>query len=382
MPLESISMLTTSEPEAAIDAAVRALDAGQLVVMPTETVYGAAGRLDRPDAVRRLRAMRGGASGPFIVHVARPDGIEAFVGRLTDLARRMVQKLWPGPVALVFDVPADVRAAAAKRLGLAEADLYQDGAITLRCPEHRIAEAVLDRAGGPVAMSRVETRAGDAPFDDAMLAALPADDVALVLDAGRTRYSKPSTIVKIDGSKYRVVREGVFDERIIARQLKTTILFVCSGNTCRSPMAWALATKQLKAAIAPGTDETLAGAGIEVLSAGTFAMPGLRATPQAIEAIAELGGDLSSHRSRLLTTELVHASDFIITMGKAHAQAVLAQSPAAAGRVLMLDPSGDVEDPIGGDLSLYRSVASRFETLVADRLAETVLTLHPPRARP
>lgn len=381
MPVEVIPILTTPQPDAAIDAAVRAIDAGRLVVLPTETVYGAAGRLDVAEGVRRLRALRGDASGPFTIHVADADAIEPFVGRLSDLARRMVQKLWPGPVALVFDVPADLRAAAAARLGLDESDLYQDGAITLRCPDHRTAAAVLSRAGGPVALTRIETHGGDAPFNDATLAALPEADVALVLDAGRTRYSKPSTIVKIDGDSYRVVREGVFDERIIARQLKTQILFVCSGNTCRSPMAWAIATKQLKEALAPGPDETLAGAGIEVVSAGTFAMPGLRATPQAVEAVAELGADLSAHRSRLLTQELIHSSDFIVTMGRAHAQAVLAQSPAAADRLLMLDPSGDVEDPIGGDLALYRSVAQKFESLIADRLAETVLALHPPRAR-
>ena len=118
MPVEPISMLTTPDPEAAITAAVGAIDAGRLVVVPTETVYGAAGRLDLPDAVRRLRALRGKATGPFTVHVARARQIEPFVGRVSDLATRMIQKLWPGPVALVFDVPADVRAAAAKRLGL------------------------------------------------------------------------------------------------------------------------------------------------------------------------------------------------------------------------------------------------------------------------
>lgn len=380
MPVERIPILTTPDPDDAIDRAARAIDDGRLVVLPTETVYGAAGRLDLPEAVARLRTLRGDAAGPFIVHVARADAISPFVGALTELGTRMTRKLWPGPVALVFDVPADVRAATVARLGLAESDLYDNGAITLRCPDHPVATDVIDRVGGPVALSRVDARGGEAPFDDAAIAALPEADVAMVVDAGRTRFSKPSTIVKVEGDAYRVVRTGVFDERIIQRQLKTTILFVCSGNTCRSPMASAIAAKQLRDALAPGENESLESAGVEVISAGTFAMPGLRATPQAIEAIAEMGGDLGSHRSRQLTPELIHSADFIVTMGKAHAQTVVAQEPSAAARVTMLDPAGDVEDPIGGDLSLYRSVASRFESLVADRLAETVFALHPPRA--
>ena len=65
--------------------------------------------------------------------------------------------------------------------------------------------------------------------------------VDLIFDAGPTRYSKPSTLLKVTPQGYEIVRAGVYDERIIERLLKTTILFVCSGNTCRSPMAEAIA---------------------------------------------------------------------------------------------------------------------------------------------
>ncbi len=370
MSVEVAKIFETTDPTAVTRRAVQLLDAGELVVIPTETVYGAAGRLDRPGAVAKLRQLRGNANGPFTIHVASAEQAKPLVGPLSELAHRMMNKLWPGPVSLVFDVPSAVRAATAARLGLAESDLYQDDAIVLRCPDHLVATDILLATSGPVALTRV-----DGP-DERSLAALEGV-VALAIDAGRTRYAKPSTIVRIRGDAYEVVRDGVFDARIIEKHLKTLVLFVCSGNTCRSPMASALATKLIRERyhLGDADPETI---GITVASAGTFAMPGLRATPQAVEVIAGMGGDLHSHRSRQLTPELIHAADFIFTMGRSHSQAVLAMAPSAASRLLPLNPNGDIEDPIGGDVSLYREVAESFNRLLEERFAETLFQVHPP----
>jgi protein-tyrosine phosphatase len=373
MTLDVQKILDVDDPDAVVRRASDLLNEGQLVILPTETVYGAAVRLDRPKAVEAFRRIRGDATGPFTVHVASPTQVRELVGPLSELGLRMTQKLWPGPVSLVFDVPADLRAATTKRLGLSESDLYADGTMTLRCPDHLIARDVIEGVDGIVAITRVSppTETTDPVVEE---------NVSLVIDAGRTRFSKPSTIVRIQGEKYKVVRDGVYDARIIEKQLKTLVLFVCSGNTCRSPMASALATKLIKEKYGLGEADTEA-AGISVQSAGTFAMPGLRATPQAVEAMDALGVDLNNHRSRQLTPELIHAADFIFTMGKAHTQAVLAMAPAAASRVIPINPEGDVEDPIGGALSLYQEVAASFQRLIQDRFEQTLFKLHPPEER-
>ena len=119
--------------------------------------------------------------------------------------------------------------------------------------------------------------------------------------------------------------------------------------------------------------EELEHKGINVTSAGSYAMPGTRAAPQAVDALKAMGLDLSAHRSRPLTVELIHQADVIYAMSRGHARAVAAMVPAAVDRVSTLDPQHDIEDPIGGDLSLYVEVANQLKILIEQRLAEGVI---------
>jgi protein-tyrosine phosphatase len=353
----TVQLLQADDLDQQILRAAELLKEGGLVVLPTETVYGAAAVLSHPQGLARVRALTPPTAKPLVIHLARGDDAARYLADVGELGRRMMHKLWPGPVALVFDVPAERRRQVAAELGLAEGEIYEGSSITLRCPDHPVAAEVIARAEAPVVLRKAES------------ASAWADQVDLVLDDGPTRYSKPSTMVKVYPDRYEVVRAGVYDQRIIERLMRTTLLFVCSGNTCRSPMAEALA-RQILAGKLHLSEPELEKKGISILSAGTFAMPGARATPAAVEALAPTGADLSRHRSRPLTVELIHQADRIYTMSRNHAQAVLALAPAAADRVVTLDPSGDIEDPIGGDVSVYQSLATQLRGLLEKRLGE------------
>jgi protein-tyrosine phosphatase len=348
------------------------LTSGGVVVLPTETVYGAAGLINSDTARGRLVALRGGETGkPFTIHLARRDDARRFLGPLNEFGERFLRKLFPGPVGLVFDVPADRRREVATGLKVAERDIYEGDTITLRCPDHIVATDVLSSVEGPVAMTLAGTSAGGSSWSGERMADELDGKVDLIFDAGPSRYSKPSTIVKVGAASYQIVRQGVYDERIIERLLRTTILFVCSGNTCRSPMAEAI-TRRVLAERLHVPEPELERKGISVISAGSYAMPGSPAAAAAVAAVKDMGADLSHHRSRPLTVELIHQADMIFTMGRSHAAAVQALVPSATDKIATLDPAGDIEDPIGGDAALYKTLAGQLQTLIEKRLTEKV----------
>lgn len=135
-------------------------------------------------------------------------------------------------------------------------------------------------------------------------------------------------------------------------------LFVCTGNTCRSPMAEGIFNKIAKER---GLDDTAGSAGI-------FAAEGGSASKNAVDALAETGADISGHKSRRVTPEMLAEYDEILTMTNSHADILKSALPQFGYKIRTLSEAtgggGEISDPFGGDLDAYRACRDEIERLV------------------
>jgi tRNA threonylcarbamoyl adenosine modification protein (Sua5/YciO/YrdC/YwlC family) len=283
-----------------------------------------------------------------------------YVPRISLLGQRLARRCWPGPLTLVLedDHPDSV----VRQLPTTVQEVVcPAGTIGLRVPAHPVILSVLRLCAGPLALSSAN-RTGE---PDAVTAAQVVESlwgkVALILDDGQCKFGQPSTVVQIRDNHWRLLREGVFNEATLRRLAAFMLLFVCTGNTCRSPMASALMQRHLADRLGVGVEQ-LEDHGLLVMSAGIAAMSGGHASADAVRVTEERGLDLSRHESQPLSDRLVRFADLILTMTRGHREAILAQWSNAASRTHVLGgEAGDVADPIGGSTDTYRQCARQID---------------------
>jgi protein-tyrosine-phosphatase len=142
--------------------------------------------------------------------------------------------------------------------------------------------------------------------------------------------------------------------------MKVTILFVCTANMCRSPMAEGLMRRKL--------EQEGRADDVRAASAGVWTVDGRPATQGTVLTMAELDVDIRRHRSRVITERIIENAALILAMTQSHADALKAEFPAHADRIYLLSEmvgyAYDIEDPVGGTLLDYEETALEIEAMI------------------
>jgi protein-tyrosine phosphatase len=351
------------DPRDIVHDVVRTLVSGKLVGLPTETGYTLAAYAAHPEASGRLsRALRDLGQSRCVLAVK--DAAEAldYLAAQGALSRKLLRRFWPGPVTFMF--PAALADGLLQALPSATRDaVCSNGEFAVRAPGGDAAAAVLRLLQAPLVIADEGPSEGGSPADCTAedLARAFGDRVEMVVDAGRARPNLATSIVRIDGERWQLEREGAASPRTLARLAGEFYLFVCTGNTCRSPMAEGLFRKLLAERFRCAEDE-LIDRGYLVASAGVAAGSGGPPSPEAVEVLGQRGIDLRGHESQPVTASLLSQADRIFTMTRSHRDMLVREFPETATRVELLARDGsDVSDPIGAGFAEYARCAAEME---------------------
>jgi tRNA threonylcarbamoyl adenosine modification protein (Sua5/YciO/YrdC/YwlC family) len=358
---------------AEIKEAAQVVDAGGLVAFPTETVYGIACRVETT-SLAKLDNLKGrGTDKHYTLHIGRTADVEKYVPAIGLRTQKLIRNGWPGPLTIVFELAErDIKKQQKSLKKEVFENLYKDNSIGIRCPDNAIAAMLLQTTKEPV-VAPSANKTGQPPAADAeQVLAQFSGQIDLLLDGGPCKYKKSSTVVKIGKKGLEILRAGVYSQEELEAMSEVKFLFVCTGNTCRSPMAKGIFRKYLAEKLQCEVDY-LYKMGYKVFSAGVMNMAGQPASAEAIAACAAKGIDIKAHKSETLTRQLVEESDFIFAMTRMHCEQVTVLCPEAADKCVLLAGNKEIPDPIGQPQEVFNDCAELIEEAVRERIGELVI---------
>lgn len=361
---ERINLKQTDDIRDVIHLAVQYLAKGGLVAFPTATAYVVAGQSLNASAMSKLRAFSQ-SDEPLVLCVKGFDEALDFQPEMPPIGQKLAKRCWPGPVVLEMDRPGSDSLFSQLPTEV-QTQICPGNRIRLRSPAHEIIYQTMRLSPSPLVLLNEQPKyqTADSLMEDF------EDQVALIIDDGPSRFGDQSTIVSITDNQWSILQPGVVKETTLKRLSSEIYMFVCTGNTCRSPMAEGLFRKMLADKLGCQEDE-LSDHGFIVGSAGLAAAMGAPPSPEGVTILAEQGIDIQAHESQPLTERLLEQADYLYTMTQGHRAAILAERPDLEKSVRLLSPEGkDVSDPIGGGFQCYVECKKEIEQYLKSIIAQ------------
>src|SRR3989338_1972103 len=328
--------------EGLIKEAAEVLRRSGLIAFPTETVYGiAANYLDKTAIDKLYSIKKRPRSKPFTFHIAKFETLRELEIVLSDRALNIVNKFWPGPLTIV-------------------AFNKKKEKIGIRMPRNKVAIAFINGSGVPVVAPSANISGEKPAVSSAEVFSALNGSIDIILDAGTAEIGLESSVLDVTTEPFTVLREGSLSKEDLLADWH--VLFICTGNSCRSVMAKAVLEKLLKESALYGK--------VRVDSAGTGAYQGIPAAPNTIEVIKEEGMDVSMHKGKAVTVELLRKSDLIFVMERAHRDIILNRLPGIDSKIRLLKEDREIPDPIGKPVEEYRRVRDIIKQEVEDIFLE------------
>jgi len=317
-----------------------------MIALPTDTVYGLAVDALQTEAVEKLANLKARRDKPFTFFITKNKIKEYAI----PTKRKIIDYFIPGALTVLL-----------KKRKKTSLPFIQEK-VGIRIPQTDFVIKLLSLYQNPLAVTSAN-RSGQTPFNSAQKIAKNFANIDLVIDGGHLT-SPSSTVLDLTTTPPTLMRKGkipimeiekVYGKRLqIDHSLRFNVLFVCTANTCRSPLAEGIFKTLL-------TEEYCA-----VQSAGILPMNGLPAAQFSVEVVKEYGGSITQHLTKNITRELIDWADLILVMEFKHYNTILEIASAAATKTFLLKEYkrrtkyNEVSDPVGLDINAYRVAAKEM----------------------